>query len=96
MWDIRCISPLRQQPHEPHVVQGVAPTRKMAEEVCMAGSRQLFYARLPEVNGTTGSVAFPLGEVMPASAAYRWSLNHTVAVDDPLELFSLHMTEAGE
>ena len=28
-------------------------------------------------------------------AAYRWSVNHTVGVDEPLELFPLHMTEAG-
>jgi hypothetical protein len=67
----------------------------MAEEVCMIGTRQLFYARLPEVKGTAGSVAFVLDEVVPASAAYRWSLNHTVAVDDPMELFPIHMTEAG-
>jgi hypothetical protein len=50
---------------------------------------------LPEVKGTAGSVAFVLDEVVPASAAYRWSLNHTVAVDDPMELFPIHMTEAG-
>jgi hypothetical protein len=73
----------------------VAPAREMAEEVCMIGTRQLFYARLPDVKGTAGSVAFVLDEVMPASAAYRWSINHTVAVDDPLELFPTHMTVAG-
>jgi hypothetical protein len=77
------------------VVQGIAPTREMAEEVCMTGTRQLFYARLPDVKGTAGSVAFVLDEVMPASAAYRWSVNHTVAVDHPLELFPLHMIEVG-
>jgi hypothetical protein len=91
------LEPVRSPAHELCiVVQGVAPERAMAEEVCMTGTRQLFYARLPEAKGTAGSVAFPLDEVMPASAAYRWSLNHTVAVDDPLELFPLHMTEAGE
>jgi hypothetical protein len=47
------------------------------------------------VTGTAGSVAFLLDEVMPASAAYRWSINHTVAVDHPLELFPIHLTEAG-
>jgi hypothetical protein len=61
------------------MVQGVAPTREMAEEVCMTGTRQMFYARLPDVKGTAGSVAFPLDEVLPASPAYRWTLNHTVA-----------------
>jgi hypothetical protein len=90
------LEPVRTPAHELCiVVQGVAPTREMAEEVCMIGTRQLFYARLPDVKGTAGSVAFVLDEVMPASAAYRWSLNHTVAVDDPLELFPTHMTEAG-
>jgi hypothetical protein len=90
------LEPVRTPAHElALVVQGIAPTREMAEEVCMIGTRQLFYARLPDVKGTAGSVAFVLDEVMPASAAYRWSVNHTVAVDHPLELFSLHMTEAG-
>ena len=59
------------------------------------GTRQLFYARLPDVKGTAGSVAFVLDEVMPASPAYRWSVNHTVAVDHPMELFPVHLTEAG-
>lgn len=69
------------------VVQGVAPTEEMAEEVCMTGTRQMFYARLPEVKGTAGGVAFVLDEVLKASPAYRWTVNHTLAVDDPLELF---------
>jgi Acyclic terpene utilisation family protein AtuA len=77
------------------VVQGIAPSREMAEEVCMTGTRQLFYARLPDVKGTAGSVAFVVDEVMPASPAYRWSLNHTVAVRDPMELFPTHLTTAG-
>ena len=46
------------------MVQGVAPTAAMAEEVCMIGTRQMFYARLPDVKGTAGGVAFPLDEVM--------------------------------
>jgi hypothetical protein len=73
----------------------VAPTKEMAEEVCMIGTRQMFYARLPNVKGTAGGVAFMLDEVMPASAAYRWTLNHTMGIDDPLELFPVHLTEAG-
>lgn len=77
------------------VVQGVAPTVEMAEEVCMTGTRQMFYARLPEVKGTAGGVAFVLDEVLKASPAYRWTLNHTLAVDDPLELFPTHTTTIG-
>jgi hypothetical protein len=91
------LDPLRHQTgHELAImVQGVAPTVKMAEEVAMIGLRQMFYARLPDVKGTAGSVAFPLDEVLHASSAYRWTLNHTVAVDDPMELFPTHLVEAG-
>ena len=91
------LEPLRDLPgHELCVmVQGVAPTREMAEEVAMIGLRQMFYARLPDVKGTAGSVAFPLDEVLHASPAYRWTLNHTIEVKDPMELFSPTLTEAG-
>ena len=77
------------------VVQAVAPTAEIAEEICMTGTRQMFYARLEAVKGTAGSVSFVLDEVIQASPAYVWTLNHTVAVDDALELFPTHMTEGG-
>lgn len=91
------LDPKRHQPgHELCIlVQGVAPTAEMAEEVCMIGTRQMFYARLPEVKGSAGSVAFALDEVLRASPAYRWTLNHTLRCSHPLELFPTHMTTAG-
>jgi hypothetical protein len=91
------LEPLKASPaHELGiVVQAVAPTRDLAEEACMIGTRQMFYARLPEVKGTAGGVAFLLDEVMPASPAYRWTINHTMRLDDPLELFPTFLTEAG-
>jgi hypothetical protein len=78
------------------VIQGIAPTKEMAEEVAMTGTRQIFYARLPEVKGTAGTAAFVVDEVLPATPAFRWSLNHTVEVDDPLELFDVNLIEIGE
>jgi len=91
------LEPLRDKPgHELCVmVQGVAPTLAMAEELTMIGLRQMFYARLPDVKGTAGSVAFPLDEVLRASPAYRWTLNHTVAVDSGLQLFPTHIVDIG-
>ena len=91
------MEPLRDKPgHELMVVvQGVAPTVEMAEELTMTGTRQLFYARLPDVKGTAGGVSFVLDEVLHASPAYRWTLNHTMAVDDPLELFPTHTAMIG-
>ena len=45
--------------------------------------------------GTAGAVAFLLDEVMPASPAYRWTINHTMRLDDPLEPFPTFIVEAG-
>jgi hypothetical protein len=78
------------------VVEGIAKDKKLAEEVTLIGTRQIFYARLPEVKGTAGSAAFILDEVVEVSPAYTWTMNHTVEVDDPLELFPVTMTEIGE
>ena len=91
------LEPMKDRPaHELCIlVQGVAPTAAMAEEVCMIGTRQMFYARLPDVKGSAGSVAFALDEVLRASPAYRWTLNHTLRCNHPLELFPTHMTTAG-
>ncbi|QKV20016.1 acyclic terpene utilization AtuA family protein [Oricola thermophila] len=91
------MEPFKDKPaHEVCIlVQGVAPTRELAEELTITGTRQLFYARLADVKGTAGGVAFPLDEVMPASPAYRWTINHTMAVDNPLELFPTHSEMVG-
>jgi hypothetical protein len=81
-------------PHEVCVVvEGIAGEAALAEEVALIGTRQLFYARLPEVKGTAGSVAFLFDEVLPAPPVYTWTLNHVVPVDDPLELFPLFSAE---
>jgi hypothetical protein len=67
----------------------------MAEEVCMTCCRPWFYARLPHVRGPAGGVAFMLDEVRPASPPYPRTLNHTMRIDDPMELFPVRLTEAG-
>jgi hypothetical protein len=91
------LEPLRH--HRAHelcvVVQAVSPNKEVAREACMIGLRQMFYARLPQVKGTAGGVAFTLDEVLPASPAYRWTLNHTMRVADPLELFPTGLAEVG-
>ena len=91
------MEPLRDKPgHELCVVvQGVAPTREMAEEVTMIGTRQLFYARLADVKGTAGGVSFTLDEALPASPACTWTIHHTLAVSDPLLLFPTHAETIG-
>ncbi len=92
------LEPCKTRSHEVClVIQGIAPTKEMAEEVCGIATRQTFYARIPESKGTAGMVAvLGLNEVLPGKPAYRWTMSHTLRVDDPLELFPVHMTEAGE
>jgi hypothetical protein len=77
------------------IIEGIAPTKEMAEELTMIGTRQIFYARLPEVKGTAGGAAFIVDEVLPAKPSYIWTMNHVVTVDDPMELFKINMIEVG-
>jgi hypothetical protein len=78
------------------VVEGVSKDKALAQEATLIGTRQIFYARLPEVKGTAGTAAFILDEVIPISDAYVWTMDHTVQVDDPMELFPVTMIEIGE
>jgi len=72
------------------VVEGIADTKEKAELVTLTGSRQIFYARLPDVKGTAGTAAFIIDGVLAAPAAYRWTLNHLLPMEDPMELFEIH------
>jgi hypothetical protein len=55
----------------------------------------MFYARLPEVKGSAGGVAFAIDEVLRASPAHRWTLNHTMRCDHPMELFKTKVIDVG-
>lgn len=71
------------------VIEGIAETPEDAEAVALMGTRQIFYARLPEVKGTAGTASFVVDEVLPSTAAYMWTMNHTVPIQDPAELYQL-------
>lgn len=72
------------------VIEGIAETQEDAEAVALMGTRQIFYARLPDVKGTAGTASFVVDEVLPATAAYMWTMNHTIPVKDPAELYQLN------
>lgn len=74
------------------VVEGVAPDRRTAAELTAMAARQMFYARLPGTKGTAGTAALMSDEVLPARPAYEWTVNHVMPVQDPRELFRLHLT----
>ncbi|MCA1026256.1 acyclic terpene utilization AtuA family protein [Cytobacillus kochii] len=73
------------------VVEGIADTKELAEAITLMGTRQIFYARLPEVKGTAGTAAFIVDEVLPSTASYSWTINHTLPVKDPMSLFKLNI-----
>jgi hypothetical protein len=84
------------------VVEVVADTPEIAETVCALATRNLFYARLPEVKGTAGGAAFFSDEVIRARPAYEWTLCHLLTLDEPgrhpvraRELFRTELTTIG-
>ncbi|MCM3694274.1 acyclic terpene utilization AtuA family protein [Neobacillus niacini] len=77
------------------VVEGVADEKEIAEALTLFATRQIFYARLPEVKGTAGTAAYLIDDVIYAGATYSWSMNHVVPVKDPLELFDVHIEQVG-
>ena len=92
------MEPLRDHPgHELCVVvQGVAANPRDGRGGDDDRHAAAVHARLAEVKGTAGGVSFLLlDEALPASPACIWTLNHTVALDDPLQLFPLHSETVG-
>lgn len=69
------------------VVEVTCQDPELAETICHIAAKNLFYARLPDVKGTAGTAAIMSDEVLHARAAYEWTLNHAIEVDDPCELF---------
>jgi Acyclic terpene utilisation family protein AtuA len=76
------------------VVEGLADTAALAEKITDFAVRMFFLVRIPGVKGTAGAAA-TTKQTMRSSPGYMWNINHTVAIDDPMELFPVHMTEAG-
>jgi hypothetical protein len=77
------------RPHELGlVIEGVSTDRDVARAVAMTATRQVFYARLPKVKGTAGSVSFLFDEVLEASPAYEWTLNHVIPANQLGDVFA--------
>ena len=79
-------------PTRPHelcvVVEAISEDAALAEEIAALASRNLFYARLPDLKGTAGAAALMSDEVLVGEAGYRWTLNHVIEVRHAAELFA--------
>jgi hypothetical protein len=76
------------------VVEGLAATDALAEKITDFAVRMFFLVRIPGVKGTAGAAA-TTKKTMKSSPGYMWNVNHTVPIDDAMELFPVHMTQAG-
>ena len=76
------------------VVEGLAATNALAEKITDFAVRMFFLVRIPGVKGTAGAAA-TTKKTMQSSPGYMWNVNHTVPIDDPMELFPVHITEGG-
>jgi len=76
------------------VVEGVAETDALAQKLTDFATRMFFLARVPGAKGSSG-LAATTKETMRASPGYVWNVNHIMPVEGPVELFPVHMTEAG-
>jgi hypothetical protein len=76
------------------VVEGLAANDALAEKITDFAVRMFFLARVPGVKGTAGTAA-TTKKTMKSSPGYMWNVNHTVPIDDPMELFRVYMIEAG-
>lgn len=82
-------------PHELGiVVEGLAASDELAAKITDFAVRMFFLVRIPGVKGTAGAAA-TTKQTMRSSPGYVWNVNHTVAIDDPMELFPVHLAEAG-
>jgi hypothetical protein len=90
------LEPVREtQAHELGiVVEGLAATDELAAKITDFAVRMFFLVRIPGVKGTAGAAA-TTKKTMKSSPGYMWNINHTVPIDDPMELFPVHMTEGG-
>lgn len=93
---LKGMEPVRDaHPHELCiVVEGLAQTDALAQKLTDFATRMFFLARVPGAKGSSG-LAATTKETMRSSPGYVWNVNHLMPVDDPMELFPVHMTEAG-
>lgn len=71
------------------VIEAISKDAARAHEVAALAARNLFYARLPEVKGTAGTAALMSDEILVGEPGYEWTLNHTMQVENVMELFRI-------
>lgn len=78
------------------VIEAVAPTQRLASQVCGAARSTLLHIGYPGRISTAGNLAFPFSPSdLDMGAVHRFSLHHLLPVSDPLELFPIRVEQVG-
>lgn len=79
------------------IVEGIAPEEDVAKAVTSLAGSSFFYVRIPGIKSTAGTAAFLADETLATGTAYEWSVNHTLLIDDPLDLHdTTYLTMGGD
>ncbi len=81
------------------VIEVVSPDQELAISIAKLAKFRFFYAQYPGQRNSSGGGAAILTDepLLPKSKAYRWTIDHLLRLDDPLdpEVFRFRYLEAG-
>ncbi|MGG3738640.1 acyclic terpene utilization AtuA family protein [Aeribacillus pallidus] len=78
------------------VIEVVAPTQELADSICAYARSVLMHIDYEGRVSTAGNLALPFAPPeFSAGQVFEFSIYHTVAVDDPLELFTIKRITLG-
>lgn len=92
---MRELEPMREsQAHEICIVtEVVAKTQEIADLVARYTLYRLLFPTFSGQKATAGGIAMLRDEVLQGQPAYRWTVDHLLPVQDPMELFRVEIEE---
>ncbi len=76
------------------LISVTAPTQELASNIASFVSHRSAHLPIPEYQGLVSSIAYPFSPPeIERGAVYRFTLNHVVAPDSPLEMFRTQFVE---
>jgi hypothetical protein len=92
---MRDLEPVREvRSHEICIVtEVVAKTQEIADLIARFTLYRLLFPTFAGQKATAGGIAMLRDEVLRGQPAYRWTIDHLLPLQDPLELFSIEVEE---
>jgi hypothetical protein len=78
------------------LMDATAPTQEQASTIIRLASHVAMHHPVPEWRGSITGIAHPYAPAtVDRGPVYRFSMNHVVELDDPLECYRIEMEEVG-